>query len=198
MVIQGDFSKMDQLLAKTLQEHERVLWIGQPKQTALFTKEDMFLIPFSVLWGGFAIYWEIIILLGKDDNGKGAPLFFILLGLPFALFGFYTIFGRFIYKAWAKKNTFYAITNKRIIVLNKTKEILQTTDIRSIPSIRKTIGPNGVGTVKFGKTKIKPALENTGMDFLDPFIDNRVLAFYDIPDVSKVYKIVHKLKHKRE
>lgn len=188
---------MDQLLAKTLLKHERVLWIGQPKPTALFTKEDIFLIPFSILWGGFAIYWEIIIFFSKDDNGNRSPLIFILLGLPFALFGFYTIFGRFIYKVWSKRNTFYAITNKRIIVLNKNKAVLQTTEIRSIPSIKKIIGPNGVGTVKFGKTKIKPALENTGMDFLDPFINNRVLAFYDIPDVNKVYKIVHKLKHKR-
>jgi hypothetical protein len=189
---------MDQQLKKTLLKHERILWIGRPKQTAVFTPEDRFLIPFSVLWGGFAIYWEFLILFSKDETGVGPPLIFILLGLPFAIFGFYTIFGRFIYKAWAKKNTFYAITNKRIIVLDKAKENLQSADIRSIPSMMRTIGPNGIGTVKFGKTKIKPALENTGMDFLDPYIDNRVLTFYDIPDVSKVYKMVHKLKHRRE
>lgn len=198
MDYQGEFFKMDQLLEKTLLEHERVLWVGQPKQTALFTREDLILIPFSVLWGGFAIYWEIMILLSKDDTGKSVPLFFSLLGLPFAIFGLYSIFGRFIYKAWAKRHTYYAITNKRIIVLNRTKESLQSTDINTIPSIKRTVGSNGVGTVKFGKTKIKPALENTGMDFLDPFIDNRVLTFYDIPDVSKVYKIVHKLKHQRD
>jgi hypothetical protein len=188
---------MDKHLKKTLLEHEQVLWIGRPKQTAVFTSVDRSLVPFSILWGGFAIYWEFLIVVSKDDTGTGSPLVFIILGLPFALFGVYTILGRFIYKAWAKRNTYYAITNKRIIVLDKAKEILQTTDIRSIPSIKRTIGPNGVGTVKFGKTKIKPAFENTGMYFLDPYIDNRVLTFYDIPDVSKVYKMVHKLKHKR-
>jgi hypothetical protein len=187
---------MDELLRKTLLRHERVLWLGQPKKTALFTREDMLLIPFSCLWGGFAIYWELTLLWGRDESGQGAPMFFIIMALPFAVFGFYTILGRFIYKLWAKKNTYYAITNKRIIVINKTKASLQATDIRSIPSIGKTISSNGIGTVKFGKSRIKPVLENTGMDFLDPFIDNNVLTFYDIPDVSKVYKIVNKLKRR--
>jgi hypothetical protein len=188
---------MDRELKKTLLEHEQVLWVGRPKQTVVFTRDDRLLIPFSILWGGFAIYWEIITFFSKDEAGTGSPLIFIILGLPFAIFGVYTILGRFIYKAWSKRNTYYAITNKRIIVLDKAKESFQTTDIRSIPSINRTMGPNGIGSVSFGKTKIKPALENTGMDFLDPYIDSRVLTFYDIPDASKVYKIVHKLKHKR-
>jgi len=37
---------------------ESILWTGQPDTRVVFHKEDLFLIPFSLLWGSFAIFWE--------------------------------------------------------------------------------------------------------------------------------------------
>jgi hypothetical protein len=37
---------------------ESILWAGQPSTRVVFHKEDLFLIPFSFLWSGFAIFWE--------------------------------------------------------------------------------------------------------------------------------------------
>jgi len=105
------------LLQEEFLRDERVLWQGQPDPSKHFAPSDVFAIPFSLLWGGFALFWEASALgLVRWDGDEGrAPLFFVLWGIPFVLIGLYLMVGRFFYKAWRKRRTLYAVTDRRVL-----------------------------------------------------------------------------------
>jgi hypothetical protein len=89
---------------------EKLLWSGQPRQGILFVASDALMIPFSLMWGGFAIFWEASVLTVK------APILFRLWGIPFVLIGLYLIVGRFFADAWIRRDLCYGVTNFRILI----------------------------------------------------------------------------------
>jgi len=96
---------------KHLRDDEQLLWAGAPDPSVWFTAEDVFLIPFSIAWCAFAIFWESSVI------GGDAPFFFRLWGIPFVALGLYFTVGRFFYKSYRKRHTEYAITTRRAVVL---------------------------------------------------------------------------------
>jgi hypothetical protein len=90
---------------------EQLLWAGRPDPQVWFTSMDLFLVPFSILWAAFAIYWEVGVIISPG----GA--FFIIPGIPPVALGLYLTFGRFVYKQYRKRRTVYGITSQRVIVL---------------------------------------------------------------------------------
>jgi hypothetical protein len=94
------------------------LWAGTPNPSIIFHSDDWYIIPFSLLWGGVAISWEAAVSGYSGNVYGGTPSMFIeLWGIPFILIGQYMIWGRFFYDAWLKPRSFYAITNRRIGVV---------------------------------------------------------------------------------
>src|SRR5580692_6078756 len=77
---------------------ESLLWCGQPLPRVLFHMQDIFAVPFSLLWGGFAILWEWGVTghFGGNSHAHPAPFFFALWGIPFVVIGQYMIWGRFV------------------------------------------------------------------------------------------------------
>jgi hypothetical protein len=125
---------------------ERILWSGRPAQGLLFTARDAFLIPFSLLWGGFAVFWETMAL-----SKPNAELFMSLWGIPFVLLGLYFIVGRFLLDAWVRSGMLYAVTNRRILISRSgpfSKFTALGLDRLPDASISESAG--GRGTIRFG------------------------------------------------
>ena len=97
-------------LRSNLSSSEKLIWTGKPKSEIMFRSSDAFLIPFGLLWFGFAIFWESNAIQTDGDY------FFMLWGIPFLLAGLYFTVGRFFIDAKKRANTIYGIISDRIIL----------------------------------------------------------------------------------
>lgn len=176
---------------------ESVVWAGQPRAGALFHKEDLFLVPFSLLWGGFTLFWEAMASgLGGVAKGGGAPIFFQLWGIPFVLIGQYFIWGRFLYASWLKKRTYYAVTNRRVIVVQTGgQRKIASSYLDSLPSLIKEGGSNGTGVLRFAPTQ--PMWSGRqGWGAWNAMNVGEIPTFVDIEDVDNVYRLISDLREK--
>ncbi len=125
---------------------EHVVWTGRPAQGILFTPRDAILIPFSLMWGGFAIFWETMVLR------HGVPWFFVLWGVPFVLAGLVLIFGRFLIDAYLRARLYYAITDRRVLIVRDAPfPGLVSLTLTPPPQVQLVLGAGGRGTIKFGQ-----------------------------------------------
>jgi len=122
-----------------LLDDERILWSGRPAGGIRFTARD------SLMWGGFAIFWETVVIRSN------APGFFRLWGVPFVLAGLYLIFGRFFVDAWLRGKTRYAVTNRRILIVRSgTFGKMTSLSLERLPDMQLNERADGSGTIRFG------------------------------------------------
>ncbi|MGH7703675.1 MAG: PH domain-containing protein [Gemmatimonadales bacterium] len=132
---------------------EKLLWAGQPQGGIRFRATDAFLIPFSFLCGGFAIFWEISVIR------IGAPLLFRLWGVPFVLAGLYLISGRFFVDAYRRGRTYYALTSDRVMIVSGiTKRIVRSLPLGSLGEVTLSERDDRSGNIVFG-----PGMGPTGL-----------------------------------
>jgi len=160
-------------------------WTGRPPSGLCLTRSDAFAIPFSLLWGGFAIFWETAVV------ASGAPWFFKLWGVPFVAVGLYLIVGRFFWDAYVRANTFYALTDDGRAIIRRIGFGATTTiiDIARVPELTFQPGANGIGTIYFGP---QPAIWD-GV-FASSWNGRRaqVPQFRSIPNAANVFELCKK------
>jgi len=176
---------------------ESIVWSGQPSPGVVFHKEDLFLTPFSLLWGGFAIFWEAGVsgFWGFKGQQTGAWSFGILWGIPFVLIGQYLIWGRFFYAAWLKGRTYYAVTDRRVIVVqNGWKRQMASAYLDTLPTLLKEGGSSGIGCLRFAQPL--PAAYGRNFGAWNGLSVGSVPTFMDIENVDSVYRLVSDLREK--
>ncbi|MGB8194112.1 MAG: hypothetical protein WCF67_19425 [Chitinophagaceae bacterium] len=177
-----DFEAQNEL-RPALSHGERLLWTGKPKAGVIFRPFDIFLIPFSLVWFGFAIFWVASVL-------STGVYWFALFGIPFLIIGFYISVGRFISDSRRRKNTVYGITNDRVVIKAGIKRPdIKSLNIKTISDITYNEKADGSGTIIFG-----PALmQNFNPGSFNAFNagGSKAISILEfIPEVKKVYEIL--------
>jgi hypothetical protein len=173
-------------LQQYLDPNEKLLWTGQPKKGIVFRTADIFLIPFSLLWCGFAVFWVI--------TAATAAGFFALFGLPFVAIGLMLVFGRFIIDARQRDKTLYGLTDQRIIIKTGLfKTTVKSLNIKTLSDIEYSEKADGTGTISMGP-KNPMHLWGNGMSWLP---NSKATPSLDlIDDVRMVYNKIIAIQRK--
>lgn len=138
-----DFESQQEL-QRELGSGERLLWTGRPRQGIRLRAADALMIPFSLMWGGFAIFWEAGVLR------QGGPPFMILWGIPFILVAIYIIVGRFFFDSYQRSRTWYGLTDQRAII--RTAKGVKSLSLRGLTDLSLKERDDRSGTISFGAT----------------------------------------------
>ena len=168
---------------------EHVLWRGKPEKYSLIGSSDAFLIPFSVLWCGFAIFWELSVWR------ENAPLLFKLWGIPFVCVGLYMVFGRFYFKSRSLKDTDYVITNKKVI--RRVGKKIDSLNGASLPPMETEFKEDGSGTIYFARNNYGTAnlFYNTGaMNAFAPRANASSFSLTGLADVRQALAAIEEMQ----
>lgn len=167
---------------------ERVLWSGGPDVDVWFSPSDALLIPFSLLWAGFAVFWEFSVLRSR------APGFFALFGGVFVVIGVYIVVLRFFVGHYRRRTTNYFLTSNRAIIVGPRSmkstrvdaQTLSSTWTRDRRKITVNFGfPDAANLRKtFGRTSLSMSAMTGPLTGWDPLQINPVpIVFQDVTDV---------------
>jgi hypothetical protein len=83
---------------------------------------------------------------------KNAPIFFKYVGGSLVLWGLYIVAGRFLFDAWIRRNTYYAVTDKRILILRSFGPFSKITALSfdQLPDASLSEKTDGRGTIRLG------------------------------------------------
>lgn len=176
----------DELFRGRLLTGERILWSGRPQQGLLFMPRDVYLVPFSLAWCGFAIFWTVTAAAAK------APGFFPLWGGMFVAIGLYFVIGRFVVDALIRRGLRYAVTDRRVLIARPLPLAkFSVLNLAQLPDIDLSERSNGSGTIRFGRTPASPWSGNSGMSGWTPSLDPTP-QFLGIEQARRVFDLIQR------
>lgn len=176
-----------------LRPGEELLWYGRPDPRRVLSPSDVFVVPFSLLWCGFAVFWELSVA------GGDAPLLMQLWGLPFVAVGLYLVVGRFFHGHFQARRTAYGITSHRAIVVIGTRTSMDTpltapTPVTVRRSRRGRHATVAIGTPVPGSRRGPSADGSAG--WRSP--PESPVTFYDVPDPEPMLRALDRVRAPRE
>lgn len=181
-----------ELFRPSLLANEHILWAGKPKQGVALSARDGFLIPFSLLWGGFALFWNIAVWTFPTD-GNGTGWFMRLWGLPFLVVGLYLIFGRFLHDSAIRKRLNYAVTDRRVLISRQSlfSSRITSLDLHRLPRLELTEFRDQTGTLTFEAEGFNLFSASAGMNWWLPSVGTGI-QFFRIEHPRMAYDLIRK------
>ncbi len=127
-----------------LKKGERLIWSGKPSRGKGTGILGIVRIASSSLWIVMLLYWVIKAVFLYPPTA--------FLGAPLMVAGVIWILLRIVRLKKQKENTYYAITNERIIIKSRRKnedEAIKSISLNDIHTIRIEEGKNGFGNIIF-------------------------------------------------
>lgn len=135
-------------------------------------------------------------LWGHDSKAGTSWNFGVIWGIPFVIIGQYLIWGRFIYATWKKQRTFYAVTNRRVIVVQgRSNRKMASAYIDTLPTLVQERGRGTIGTLRFTASESVWS-QRRGWGTWDDMAVGTTPAFVDVEDVDALYRIIAELREK--
>jgi hypothetical protein len=163
-----------------------VLWRGAPDPSVFFSKSDLRLIPFSLMFCAIATGYMVDALTDGDYG-------FAAVGTPFAAIGVYLVVGRFFYKRWDRKRTEYVVTDRRAVVVRRG-EIGDVGLSAPMTVLRRKDGK--LGSVTWSVTGVAPQRDADLMFELGwlSMAKTGHVAFVDVADIEGLLTIVNRYR----
>ncbi|MCX5785133.1 MAG: PH domain-containing protein [Elusimicrobia bacterium] len=164
MLTQNDLPQQFQAVKD---EDENIIWVGEPRFFPFLCTGIPFL-AIGLLWGAID-YFGFIRPMGGANSSE--PLGFIVPFFALHLFPFWGSILNMFRLVLVHKNTFYAITNKRVMMRSGFWGIdFNAVDYDKISDVQVTVNPLenmlGVGTVRISAGKVDSKGNSLTEDFI--------------------------------
>ncbi len=178
----------EEIIKKHL-NNEKVLWQGEPVKVPLLHKSDIFMIPFTLIFGGSLIFYAIMAAIMMI---KGESIIFSLVGITALIMGAYILFFRLWYRKKRIKKQVYFVTDKRAFAFDTMRD-----DVLFDIGLSETDLYMGDKSLIVGETNsIGDFVYNIGLDIFFRKFAKETPAFRYIDDISGVSKIIMTNKEK--
>ena len=173
-------SEPTDLLNAYLDPDERIVWTGAPtRRLFVFRGIDAFFMPFLLVWTALPVS-----ILGGDPNSA-----FLVIPVLFLFVGFWGLVGRFLWDAWRRRATVYALTDRRAVIL-QTRPTLRLRDQPLVRNLQTSFKGAARGSVTFGEAAHPLALLS-GMAVLTS--EDGTFTFRKIEDPLAVHRLARDL-----
>lgn len=141
---------MDTALQQTLKEGESVVWAG-PRLAAAAKKQSITAVLFGLTFTLFSALILYSLYSRASTSGKPLPVVPMLIVFPFLFVGLLFLFSPVLISQRTKR-TFYAVTNKRALVMYLKKDgetVVHEYTPERLGNLTVRTGPHGAGDIIF-------------------------------------------------